>query len=149
MYSLHLTIFQCCERRPEVIIDMDALAPLVGGAVQVMLGSMAGLQAELKIAAVFSNPTRQPGRGYILSITNAIQDHVECVACIPVDDSGEEPDVCIIELGGPVEAAPFVEASISGDKNLPAHFSGAVKSPEIARKSAGNIFFTNTRNTTL
>jgi CTP synthase len=46
-------------------------------------------------------------------ITNAIQDHIERVAQIPVDDSGEEPDVCIIELGGTVgdiESAPFVEA---------------------------------------
>jgi CTP synthase len=46
-------------------------------------------------------------------ITNAIQDHIERVAQIPVDDSGEKPDVCIIELGGTVgdiESAPFVEA---------------------------------------
>lgn len=46
-------------------------------------------------------------------ITNAIQDHIERVAQIPVDDSGETPDVCIIELGGTVgdiESAPFVEA---------------------------------------
>src|SRR5262245_12422655 len=46
-------------------------------------------------------------------ITNAIQDHIERVALIPVDDSGETPDVCIIELGGTVgdiESAPFVEA---------------------------------------
>lgn len=46
-------------------------------------------------------------------ITNAIQDHIERVAQIPVDDSGEAPDVCIIELGGTVgdiESAPFVEA---------------------------------------
>jgi CTP synthase len=46
-------------------------------------------------------------------ITNAIQDHIERVARIAVDDSGQEPDVCIIELGGTVgdiESAPFVEA---------------------------------------
>lgn len=46
-------------------------------------------------------------------ITNAIQDWIERVARIPVDNSGEEPDVCIIELGGTVgdiESAPFVEA---------------------------------------
>ncbi|KAK1907030.1 hypothetical protein P3342_006218 [Pyrenophora teres f. teres] len=46
-------------------------------------------------------------------ITNAIQDWIEKVARIPVDDSGEEPDVCIIELGGTVgdiESMPFVEA---------------------------------------
>ncbi|KAK9451792.1 CTP synthase N-terminus-domain-containing protein [Limtongia smithiae] len=46
-------------------------------------------------------------------ITNAIQDWIERVAKIPVDDSDEEPDVCIVELGGTVgdiESAPFVEA---------------------------------------
>lgn len=46
-------------------------------------------------------------------ITNAIQDHIQRVAQIPVDDSKEPPDVCIIELGGTVgdiESAPFVEA---------------------------------------
>ncbi|KAI8343227.1 CTP synthase [Chlamydoabsidia padenii] len=46
-------------------------------------------------------------------ITDAIQNWVERVAAMPVDDSGEQPDVCIIELGGTVgdiESAPFVEA---------------------------------------
>ncbi|KAG8977781.1 CTP synthase ura7, partial [Tulasnella sp. 427] len=46
-------------------------------------------------------------------ITNAIQDWIERVAKIPVDETGEEPDVCIVELGGTVgdiESAPFVEA---------------------------------------
>jgi CTP synthase len=31
-------------------------------------------------------------------ITNGIQDWVERVAKIPVDDSGLEPDVCIVEV---------------------------------------------------
>ncbi|KAJ4294023.1 CTP synthase ura7 [Kalmusia sp. IMI 367209] len=46
-------------------------------------------------------------------ITDAIQDWIEKVARIPVDDTNEEPDVCIIELGGTVgdiESMPFVEA---------------------------------------
>ncbi|KAK5079081.1 CTP synthase ura7 [Lithohypha guttulata] len=46
-------------------------------------------------------------------LTNAIQDWIENVAKVPVDDTGEEPDACIIELGGTVgdiESAPFVEA---------------------------------------
>lgn len=46
-------------------------------------------------------------------ITDAIQDWIERVARIPVDDSGEAPDACIIELGGTVgdiESMPFVEA---------------------------------------
>ena len=32
-------------------------------------------------------------------VTRAIEEWVERVAKIPVDESGEEPDVCIIELG--------------------------------------------------
>ncbi|KAJ3011709.1 hypothetical protein NUW54_g2081 [Trametes sanguinea] len=44
-------------------------------------------------------------------VTNAIQDWIERVSKIPVDETGEEPDVCIVELGGTVgdiESAPFV-----------------------------------------
>lgn len=46
-------------------------------------------------------------------LTSAIQDWIESVAAQPVDETGEQPDVCIIELGGTVgdiESAPFVEA---------------------------------------
>lgn len=46
-------------------------------------------------------------------LTNAIQEWIERVSRIPVDNTGMEPDVCIIELGGTVgdiESAPFVEA---------------------------------------
>eukprot|EP01119_Soliformovum_irregulare_P002544 TRINITY_DN12789_c0_g1_i1.p1 TRINITY_DN12789_c0_g1~~TRINITY_DN12789_c0_g1_i1.p1 ORF type:complete len:635 (+),score=147.43 TRINITY_DN12789_c0_g1_i1:172-1905(+) len=46
-------------------------------------------------------------------ITDAIQNWVERVARVPVDGSGKEADVCIIELGGTVgdiESMPFIEA---------------------------------------
>lgn len=46
-------------------------------------------------------------------VTDEIQQWVERVAKIPVDASGEEPDICIVELGGTVgdiESAPFIEA---------------------------------------
>lgn len=46
-------------------------------------------------------------------VTNAIKDWIKRVALVPVDGSDEEPDVCIIELGGTVgdiESMPFVEA---------------------------------------
>ncbi|KFY85928.1 hypothetical protein V500_08018 [Pseudogymnoascus sp. VKM F-4518 (FW-2643)] len=46
-------------------------------------------------------------------LTDAIQDWIERVARVPVDDTNEAPDVCIIELGGTVgdiESAPFIEA---------------------------------------
>lgn len=46
-------------------------------------------------------------------ITNAIQEWIQRVASVPVDESGSEPDVCVVELGGTVgdmESAPFVHA---------------------------------------
>jgi len=46
-------------------------------------------------------------------ITNEIQDWIERVAQIPVDDSGETADVCLIEVGGTVgdiESSVFFEA---------------------------------------
>ncbi|KAG1790636.1 CTP synthase N-terminus-domain-containing protein [Suillus plorans] len=46
-------------------------------------------------------------------VTNAIQDWIQRVSKIPVDESAEEPDICIVELGGTVgdiESAPFIEA---------------------------------------
>ncbi|EKG10892.1 CTP synthase [Macrophomina phaseolina MS6] len=46
-------------------------------------------------------------------ITDAIQAWIERVSKIPVDDTNEEPDICIVELGGTVgdiESMPFVEA---------------------------------------
>ncbi|WVR05540.1 CTP synthase [Kwoniella sp. DSM 27419] len=46
-------------------------------------------------------------------LTNAIQDWIERVSKIPVDGTGEEPDVCVVELGGTVgdiESMPFIEA---------------------------------------
>ncbi|NXD32383.1 PYRG synthase, partial [Spelaeornis formosus] len=46
-------------------------------------------------------------------LTNAIQDWIERVSKVPVDETGEQPDVCIVELGGTVgdiESAPFIEA---------------------------------------
>ncbi|XP_019647801.1 PREDICTED: CTP synthase 1-like [Branchiostoma belcheri] len=46
-------------------------------------------------------------------ITDAIQEWVQRVAKIPVDGKNEEPEVCVIELGGTIgdiEGMPFVEA---------------------------------------
>ena len=46
-------------------------------------------------------------------VTDEVQNIVQSVSKVPVDESGEEPDVCIIELGGTVgdiESAPFIEA---------------------------------------
>ncbi|KAL9136899.1 MAG: hypothetical protein Q9175_001905 [Cornicularia normoerica] len=46
-------------------------------------------------------------------LTDEIQETIERVALVPVDDTNERPDVCIIELGGTIgdmESAVFVEA---------------------------------------
>lgn len=46
-------------------------------------------------------------------VTDCIQDWIERVAHIPVDGTTEQPDVCVIELGGTVgdiESMPFIEA---------------------------------------
>ncbi|OQO13682.1 CTP synthase [Cryoendolithus antarcticus] len=46
-------------------------------------------------------------------VTGAIEEWIQRVAKVPVDDTGLEPDVCIIELGGTVgdiESMAFVEA---------------------------------------
>ena len=46
-------------------------------------------------------------------VTDAIIEHLQKYSRVPVDDTHEEPDVCIIELGGTVgdlESAVFVEA---------------------------------------
>jgi CTP synthase len=46
-------------------------------------------------------------------ITNCIQDWIEEVAQVPVDDSGEIADICLIEVGGTVgdiESSVFLEA---------------------------------------
>ena len=49
----------------------------------------------------------------VLHVTSAIQGCIEHVAKILVDETDEEPDMCIVELGGTVgdiKSAPFVEA---------------------------------------
>ncbi|KAK3718192.1 CTP synthase ura7 [Vermiconidia calcicola] len=46
-------------------------------------------------------------------VTGEIEEWIKRVARVPVDDTGEEPDVCIIELGGTIgdiEGMAFVEA---------------------------------------
>jgi hypothetical protein len=46
-------------------------------------------------------------------VTGCIEQWIERVAKVPVDDTNEEPDVCIVELGGTIgdiEGMAFVEA---------------------------------------
>ncbi|KXS15168.1 CTP synthase [Gonapodya prolifera JEL478] len=46
-------------------------------------------------------------------ITNEIMDRIQKMGLTPVDSSGQDPDICVIELGGTVgdiESMPFIEA---------------------------------------
>jgi CTP synthase len=46
-------------------------------------------------------------------VTDSVQDWIEKIALVSADGSGEQPDACVIELGGTVgdiESAPFIEA---------------------------------------
>lgn len=44
------------------------------------------------------------GENRVPHITNAIQDWVQRVALVPTDDSGAQPDICVVELGEPHSA---------------------------------------------
>ena len=65
-------------------------------------------------------------------ITNAIQDWVQRVATVPVDESGAEPDVCVIELGESTDE-PMLETSNSSIKVVPWVISRA---PHLSMPSA-------------
>ena len=59
-----------------------------------------------------SKLTGVTAKGCLPHVTGPIQDWIERVAKIPVGETNEEPDVCIVELGGTVggiESAPFAE----------------------------------------
>jgi CTP synthase len=44
-------------------------------------------------------------------LTNAVQDWIERVSKMPVDETGEEPDVCIVEVSynGPLIGAKLMQ----------------------------------------
>ncbi|KAK4541357.1 CTP synthase [Oleoguttula mirabilis] len=75
----------------------------------------------ITLGKIFSKVIEQERRGDYLGktvqvvphVTGCIEEWIERVARVPVDDTNEEPDVCIIELGGTVgdiEGMSFVEA---------------------------------------
>ncbi|KAK0882789.1 CTP synthase ura7 [Friedmanniomyces endolithicus] len=84
----------------------------------------------ITLGKIYSKVIEQERRGDYLGktvqvvphITGCIEEWIERVARVPVDDTAEEPDVCIIELGGTVgdiEGMPFVEALAELRRNLP------------------------------
>ncbi|KAH7308455.1 CTP synthase [Stachybotrys elegans] len=75
----------------------------------------------LTTGKIYQHVIQQERAGYYLGqtvqiiphLTNAIESWITRIAKIPVDETGAEPDVCVIELGGTIgdiENAPFVEA---------------------------------------
>ncbi|BEI97969.1 hypothetical protein CcaverHIS631_0302680 [Cutaneotrichosporon cavernicola] len=122
---------------PYMNIDAGTMAPTEHGEVYVLndggetdldlgnyeryLNVSLGKDNNVTTGKVYSHVIERERRGDYLGktvqivphLTNAIQDWIERVSKRSVDETGEEPDVCIIELGGTVgdiESAPFVEA---------------------------------------
>lgn len=84
------------------------------------LGVTLGRDNNITTGKIYSHCITKERRGDYLGrtvqivphLTDAIQDWIERVARTPVDESNEQPDVCVIELGGTlgdIESAPFVE----------------------------------------
>ena len=84
----------------------------------------------ITLGKIYSKVIEQERRGDYLGktvqvvphITGCIEEWIERVARVPVDDTAEEPDVCIIELGGTIgdiEGMPFVEALTELRRNIP------------------------------
>ncbi len=122
---------------PYLNIDAGTMSPLEHGECYVLddggevdldlgnyeryLGISLNRQNNITTGKIYSTVIKRERKGDYLGktvqvvphITDTIQNWIEKVAKIPVDNSGIEPDVCIIELGGTVgdiESAPFVEA---------------------------------------
>ncbi|KAI9152069.1 CTP synthase [Paramyrothecium foliicola] len=124
---------------PYLNIDAGTLGPLEHGECFVLadggecdldlgnyeryLGVQLTSQSNITTGKVYSHVLKKERKGDYLGktvqvvphITDAIQEFIERVAKTPVDDSGELPDICIIELGGTVgdiESMPFIEALV-------------------------------------
>ncbi|KAI8854027.1 CTP synthase N-terminus-domain-containing protein [Chytridium lagenaria] len=111
---------------PYLNIDAGTLSPLDHGEVFVLddgafLDVTLTRDNNITTGKIYSSVIERERKGDYLGktvqvvphITDAIQDWVERVAKVSVDSSGQEPDVCIVEMGGTVgdiESAPFIEA---------------------------------------
>lgn len=122
---------------PYMNVDAGTMAPTEHGEVFVLndggeadldlgnyeryLGVTLGRDNNITTGKVYKHVIEKERRGDYLGrtvqivphLTDAIQDWIERVARTPADDTNEQPDVCVIELGGTlgdIESAPFVEA---------------------------------------
>jgi CTP synthase len=121
---------------PYLNVDAGTMAPTEHGEVFVLndggeadldlgnyeryLGVTLGRDNNITTGKIYSHCITKERRGDYLGrtvqivphLTDAIQEWIERVARTPVDESHEQPDVCVIELGGTlgdIESAPFVE----------------------------------------
>ncbi|CAI7622002.1 hypothetical protein N7533_013089 [Penicillium manginii] len=122
---------------PYMNVDAGTMAPTEHGEVFVLndggeadldlgnyeryLGVTLGRDNNITTGKVYKHVIEKERRGDYLGrtvqivphLTDAIQDWIERVARTPADGTNEQPDVCVIELGGTlgdIESAPFVEA---------------------------------------
>ncbi|KAL2176538.1 CTP synthase N-terminus-domain-containing protein [Thermothelomyces heterothallicus CBS 202.75] len=127
----------CIKIDPYVSVDAGLMAPAEhgecfvlcsGGEVDLDLGNYerylsVRLTSDHNITTgkVYLNVIQKERRGDYLGktvqivphVTDSIKEWIRRVSKIPVDGSNEEPDVCIIELGGTIgdiESMPFIEA---------------------------------------
>ncbi|KAI7781339.1 ctp synthase [Diaporthe eres] len=119
----------CVKIDPYVSVDAGLMAPAEHGSeVDLDLGNYERYLAltlagdnNITTGKIYQHVIQKERRGDYLGktvqivphVTNAIKDWIKRVAKVPVDGSSEEPDMCIIELGGTVgdiESMPFVEA---------------------------------------
>ncbi|KAJ5669315.1 hypothetical protein N7462_010385 [Penicillium macrosclerotiorum] len=103
------------------VLDDGGEADLDLGNYERYLGVTLGRDNNITTGKVYKHVIEKERRGDYLGrtvqivphLTDAIQEWIERVARTPADDTHEEPDVCVIELGGTlgdIESAPFVEA---------------------------------------
>ncbi|KAL2151432.1 hypothetical protein VTH82DRAFT_6530 [Thermothelomyces myriococcoides] len=127
----------CIKIDPYVSVDAGLMAPAEhgecfvlcsGGEVDLDLGNYerylsVRLTSDHNITTgkVYLNVIQKERRGDYLGktvqivphVTDSIKEWIRRVSKIPVDGSSEEPDVCIIELGGTIgdiESMPFIES---------------------------------------
>jgi CTP synthase len=103
------------------VLDDGGEADLDLGNYERFLGVRLGRDHNITTGKVYSEVIRRERKGDYLGktvqvvphITNEIVDWIERVAAIPVDGTGRQPDVCLVEVGGTVgdiESMVFLEA---------------------------------------
>jgi CTP synthase (UTP-ammonia lyase) len=120
-YQLHKSDLTYCRHGEVFVLDDGGEVDLDLGNYERYLNITLTRENNITTGKIYQHVIERERRGDYLGktvqvvphLTDAIQDWIERVARIPVDHTNEEPDVCIIELGGTVgdiESGPFIEA---------------------------------------